>query len=356
MEISYPSRFSDMPNDVYHSQKALGSSQLRTLLKLPARFQHELKFSSESTPAMKLGSQTHTAVLEPQEFTQRYYQLPEGNKNTKVYKAAAAEIAEENPGKEGIDRKDFARLLKMRDSVYQHPKARELLSQAGDIEHSLFWAEDKVPCRCRPDKVIPGAIMDLKTTEDASPKGFAKSVLKFGYQFQQAFYTRGCQALGAGDLKFYFIAVEKTSPYYVAVYELDMAAWELGQRQVDEALQLYRDCYRQNYWPAYGDDVQTISLPGYATGQKEKKDDGYQSVHVPDGHQLDNLDKRVYLSVTEVSNLIGRTPSTVRKWIKSDTLAARKKDPKRQGSALEIQVGALQAFMKRKGLNYKIAA
>ena len=101
--------------------------------------------------------------------------------------------------------------------------------------------------------------MDLKTTTDASPKGFAKSVASFRYHVQAAHYL----AAGLFD-KFIFIAVEKEAPYAVACYELDADALTEGQRLRGRDLQRIANCRAMAAWPGYGDELQTISLPGWA--------------------------------------------------------------------------------------------
>jgi hypothetical protein len=60
--------------------------------------------------------------------------------------------------------------------------------------------------------------------QDASPSGFARSIATFRYHVQASHYLTGLH----GAERFVFIAVEKTAPYAVAVYELDAAAMAAG--------------------------------------------------------------------------------------------------------------------------------
>jgi hypothetical protein len=117
-------------------------------------------------------------------------------------------------------------------------------------------------CKCRPDWLsADGAtIVDLKTCIDASPAGFAKAVANFGYQIQAAHYLAGTMAK-----RFIFVAVEKTAPYAIGVYELDTEALVHGTIARHNALQLIGDCRAtNNYSSGYTDGIQKLQLPGWA--------------------------------------------------------------------------------------------
>ena len=61
-------------------------------------------------------------------------------------------------------------------------------------------------------------VVDLKSTIDASARGFAKSVRTYGYAFQCAWYLEeGLQPNGEKPTEFIFLAVEKKAPYLTAV-------------------------------------------------------------------------------------------------------------------------------------------
>jgi exodeoxyribonuclease VIII len=101
--------------------------------------------------------------------------------------------------------------------------------------------------------------VDLKTTTDASPKGFAKSVAQWRYHIQQNHYLAGTFAE-----RFVFIAVEKTYPYAVGVYELDETAALHGEAERRNNLQTIADCRAIAEWPGYGNTIQPLSLPNWA--------------------------------------------------------------------------------------------
>jgi len=150
----------------------------------------------------------------------------------------------------------------MRDSVRIHPAASVLLGE-GTAEVSVFnqCIETGLPLKARMDWVRENAIVDLKTTEDASPAGFAKSVSNYRYDLQAAHYRRMLKLQGRGDLPFYLIAVEKEAPFAVAVYRLDEGDLTLADMQMQQQLRAIASCCEFNSWPAYSREVETLTLP-----------------------------------------------------------------------------------------------
>jgi hypothetical protein len=61
-----------------------------------------------------------------------------------------------------------------------------------------------------------------------------------------------------------FIAVEKTYPYAVGVYELVETAALHGEAERRNNLQTIADCRAIAEWPGYGNTIQPLSLPGWA--------------------------------------------------------------------------------------------
>ena len=63
---------------------------------------------------------------------------------------------------------------------------------------------------------------------------------------------------------FTFIAVEKTYPYAVAIYQLDAQALERGRELYRRDLAIYKHCLEMDDWPGYPEEVQVLSLPAWA--------------------------------------------------------------------------------------------
>jgi len=161
----------------------------------------------------------------------------------------------------------------MADVVLAHPAARSLLERDGVAEASVFWTDQEtgVPCRARFDWLTENdgrtLGVDYKTTTDASPRGFASSVAKFGYYQQDPFYLDFLIQAGHDDPGFVFIAQEKEPPYLVGVHELRHADREMGRERNALARQIFRDCTEAGVWPGYSDDIQFLDLPRWVTYQ-----------------------------------------------------------------------------------------
>jgi len=247
-------------NADYHADPAVSASHLHAVAASPyhywSRFINPDRPPSVQTAAMKLGSLTHCAVLEPDQLASRYGIAPD--RRTNAGKAAVA--AMEAAGIEAVTAPEMEQAMAMAASVRSHQAAAALLRD-GKAEQS-FWFDDiatGLRCKCRPDWYTGSTIVDLKTTVDASPKGFAKSVAQWRYHVQQSHYLAGTFAE-----RFVFIAVEKCYPYAVGVYELDADAVQFGDYERRNNLQTIADCRAISEWPGYGNTIQPLSLPKWA--------------------------------------------------------------------------------------------
>jgi hypothetical protein len=247
-------------NADYHADPAISASHLHAVAASPyhywSRFLAPDRPPSVQTAAMKLGSLTHCAVLEPDQLASRYGIAPD--RRTNAGKAAVAEM--EAAGIEAVTAPEMEQAMAMAASVRSHQAAAALLRD-GKAEQS-FWFDDVATglrCKCRPDWYTGSTIVDLKTTVDASPKGFAKSVAQWRYHVAQVHYLAGTFAE-----RFVFIAVEKFYPYAVGVYELDADAVQFGDYERRSNLQTIADCRAISEWPGYGNTIQPLSLPKWA--------------------------------------------------------------------------------------------
>jgi hypothetical protein len=110
-------------------------------------------------------------------------------------------------------------------------------------------------------------LVDLKTTQDASPAAFSKACANFRYHIQAALYLDVVNAhFGAQVYKnFLFIAVEKSPPHQLAIYFADQEMIDIGRREYRADLATYQTCMEYESWPGYGaGEIQPISLPVWA--------------------------------------------------------------------------------------------
>lgn len=262
-----------VPSADYHARPEVSKSQLDTIAKSPAHFfaEHVARtVVRHETDAMRLGTALHTAVLEPERYVTDYVVAPKIDGRTKEGKAAKAAFAEASAGKIIIDDDDHVRVLAMAASIAEHRAATLLFERSPLREVSYVWrdAATGIDCRCRPDAVLDGGrvLVDLKSCEDASPRGFAQSIGRYGYHRQAAFYLDGVEAAtGTRPEAFVFVAVEKAAPHVVGVYALDAHSIQLGKNSIERSLETLATCRASGKWPGYTEIIETISAPAWAS-------------------------------------------------------------------------------------------
>ena len=267
-----PGFLTGIPANVYHGMKDIVSNSYLSLLDLcPAK----AKVEQSDTPAMLFGRALHSYVLEGEDgFIRDFAVLPEGlDLRTKAGKFIMEEIQRHSRGKELIKEDDFWKIRDMKLAIMAHPFAGILL-EAGVAETSAFWIDKDtgIKCKCRPDFIPIGdrrCLVDLKSTTDASLKGFQRSVVNFGYYRQAAWYIDGVNEAGclsedeAVD-SMVFIAVEKEAPYRVEVYILSDAVVDAGRGECRRLLALEKKCRDENNWPNFtSESVIEIDVPAF---------------------------------------------------------------------------------------------
>ena len=254
-----------LSNPDYHRHAAISKSKLDLINKSPAhywaRYLDPNRVRPEPTKAMILGSAFHTLVLEEDKFQDEYCVSPTFNRRTKDGKLGYEAFKKAHEGKIALTSEDSDTLFRMQESIFKHPSASKLLALKGKAEQTFMWDDEEtgLQCKCRPDfhSEESKIVIDLKTTEDASPDGFSRSIHKYRYHVQAAWYLRGCPNAAA----FLFIAVEKTPPYAVVCYQADPEMVAAGERAMDINLALISACKKSDKWPSYANDIQPLSLP-----------------------------------------------------------------------------------------------
>lgn len=268
--ISVPGVY-DIPADEYHRDPvkggSLSSTGARTLLDCPARFRWQQQHPRVPTKVFDIGHAAHKEALG---VGPEIVDMGDADWNTKVIKAKVAEVRA--AGAVPLKTAEYQQVHDMADQLRVHPLAGPLLS-GGVAEQTLVWFDEDtwVWCRAMLDYRRGRTVVDYKTSDDASPAGFRRSIAKYGYPVQRALYLAGMRALQlAPDPAFLFIAQEKEPPYLVGVYDLDDEAVYAGEVAVRRALERYRDCVASGIWPGYSLDIELISLPPYAVRQLEE--------------------------------------------------------------------------------------
>lgn len=263
-----------MTNDAYHANDAISASGLKLIGRSPlhywAAYIDPNREPREETPALRLGTAIHAAILEPLRYAAEYAVAPQVDRRTKDGKETWAAFVEEceAKGRTVISAEDHATCMSISERLNRHPAA-SVLFRSGVAETSMFWVdpETEVVCKCRPDWLIKGvACVDVKSTTDASASQFARSVWNYEYHMAAAWYLDGMKiCLGAdAPSAFIFAAFEKDAPHAVAFYNADAEMIELGRAEYRRRLRIYAACKRSNVWPGYDPSITSLALPAWA--------------------------------------------------------------------------------------------
>lgn len=262
-----------MTFEEYRAIPALNASFLIDMVRSPAHaVQHRMQ--NEATPAMAFGSAFHAAVLEPDEFSKKYRELPPMDFRTKAGKETKAALIAASPEAVLLSADDAAQIRSMQFSISKHEIASKLCSGEGEHEFVLQWQQGDVPCKARIDRRKVhnshyADVCDLKTTSDATFRGFSQSVVKYGYHMQAAWYIEGLKRNNIRCDRFCFICIETVAPFAVAVYELDELLIEIANEEIAKQFEIYKECQKSGKWPAYTDKIQKILCPSWMVNQGE---------------------------------------------------------------------------------------
>jgi exodeoxyribonuclease VIII len=243
-----PGLYSGLSLADYHAAPGFSKSDLDLIARSPAHYRYGER---EETPAMRLGAAVHAGVLEPETWEARYT------------RANGRRPADTATARTVLTAAEWETCQRIRDAVWNHPTCQDLLSE-GIAEQSAWWLDPDtlLLCKCRPDWNRPGVLVDLKTAVDASHAGFARAVERYRYHVQAAYALDGWPSAGGGGLEqFLFIAVEKSPPFAIGLYELSPTTLRQGRHRYQQTLRTVEDCLTRQQWPGYDPAITLIDLP-----------------------------------------------------------------------------------------------
>lgn len=283
--------FTDVPDTEYHAFPAVSNSLLSG--KTPAHMKAYLEKAVQDTPALRTGRLWHLGVLQPMQFMQQHAVAQSCAAELKSGKACAATGKTRHGGSwycgrhtpdspedrvEPVSPADFEAIMLAAAIATGDPAVRAILQKPGGFEVSARWRDDGILCKARIDflSIDAGIAMDYKTARDASPTGFARSAANYRYNRQQAWYTRGLEALGVPIYEFYFLAQEKNPPYAAGLYTIPDYAVDAGMAEAISRLVEYVRAKETDEWPAYtvGSAVE-LEWPAWADTEYSELEEDY---------------------------------------------------------------------------------
>jgi hypothetical protein len=228
----------------YRALPGVSASMLRCLFRHgPERYQAGRVATG---PALTFGSLVHSLVLTPESMP--YAAYPGAVRRGKEWEAWKAE----HEGLTIVTQSEMEDAVAMAASVASCPDAVRALTGRKEVaivaQHPASGAQVKGRIDCK----TPLGITDLKTARDAGPKKFVRDAAEDGLVVQAAMYCALTETLtGDPATEFRWVAVDKRSPYPVAVYVIDSDDLARGgalcERLIGQWVKWERDGWPRHY-------------------------------------------------------------------------------------------------------------
>ena len=201
-----------LSSEAYHRDEALGSSNIRDLLKGPNLYWHKSAMNprrpkEHKTPSKIVGTATHRLLLDGREaFNADYVRGPYGpdddhlsstDKST-LTKKAKTKLME---GQELLSQEDYDFVLGCKEVLDIDPDLKGCLDN-GLSEVSVFWTrKDGVRCKARLDKLKVRGIGDLKTIANERERPLEQAcrldISTYRYDIPAEHYSEGRRQMAA---------------------------------------------------------------------------------------------------------------------------------------------------------------
>ena len=214
----------------------------------------ELGVTKDATDNMVMGTCLHALILEGKTI---YAVMPDADGRTKEGKLIRAQFSAQNEGKIIISPAHAARVEGMAAGIMDCEGAVAILKAEGETELSIFWNGMKA----RLDKSFAFGVCDLKTTSDASDRGFSASIETFGYAIQFAHYLEAAAVAGLPCEDAYIIAVENVAPFVAGVIKIPHQSIDIGRMELIDLKAKYENY--KNSGIANGYPEREIGLPNW---------------------------------------------------------------------------------------------
>lgn len=266
--------FHDLDFETYCQLDAANSHSLMDLRNRSPKFMQWKRKQPRKSAAMAFGSLVHWLVLEPGLIEQRVKLKRRVDGRTKEGKAYLADFeASLTPKDIPVDEETYTTVCYVRDELLKHPYTSKIIGKGRKEQVGCFvHNETQVFCKTRLDLHFPeaGWVIDVKTTNDASPYAFQKQIVNMDYDLQAAFYCKAFEYIYKKRPEGYiFLCVENTEPHDIAIYVPEQTVIDHGTYKYTQALMSYAECLKTGVWPGYSTKAVPLELPGWAVYQEQ---------------------------------------------------------------------------------------
>ncbi len=265
-----------MTEKEYREHPAISRSELFKISESPEKFKYYREHPEEPTAVLLFGQLFHAMVLQPETVWEQFAVMPNVDRRTKAGKEAFAEFEQQAEGKTIVSFDMVEQATAMCEALNKNEFVKKLLK--GEKEKPFFWVDEMTgeECKCRTDVLTELGenliIVDLKSTDNAETEAFIKSAIRYGYDFQSAYYTEGVKVNTGREPLFVFIAIEKKPPYAINILQADKLLIRRGYDLFREYLGIYHECKTtDNWWGYLGryNQINNLALPAYLAKEVE---------------------------------------------------------------------------------------
>lgn len=234
-----------MPEAEYHQIDAVSSTLIKAFNISPSHYLIQ-KHIGKTMPEFDIGTALHMSILQPDEFDSKIVRGPNNRRGNQWQK-----FIEEHEEQIVLIADDYELVLRMRDCILTHPRAK-LVLESGYAEKTYLWEElDNLPCKCRIDFMRDdGILVDIKTAgenqayQERTGEAYIRRCWNYGYHIQAAWYLRAINHFtGNRYHTFLHIVVEKNRELIdagfnpVVVYKMPQYLIDKGDEICDQVLQ-----------------------------------------------------------------------------------------------------------------------
>lgn len=263
-------------DQAFIEKRPLSYSALKQFKKSPAHYYEHVTAKKVPTPALIRGGLVDCLLLTPDKFEKEYFILPEINRRTTEGKAIYEKLLHENEGKLLISQQDLDEARLIVERVKADKYAANYLNNIVETQRKMIWRnkEFDLPMIGYVDFIcdVDGQKFagEFKTTQDADPNNFERSISRFDYHLQTAVYLDAFKRIGYEFPEMIHIAVETSEPYACSVMMMSHDMIEIGKQELNTLLQHFRYCIDNqkfnegyNYWLMETKPYYIIEMPKF---------------------------------------------------------------------------------------------
>lgn len=271
--------YNDITIEAYLENRThLSSTDVRTAKRSLKEFDWKQRglMVQEEKSFFHFGNAFELALMSPIEFEQKVAIIKDSEwiqdalkenpdlqkpRSSGTYQKANKEFIQANKGKYLINDtgKESYETIKLMLASCMQDKVIQGLIRNTEYQLTIFWTDPQtgLKLKTRPDicKRKKNIVVNVKTTEDGSPKGFSKELVNYDYPMQAAHEITGCLEMGVIDTidNYFWLVCEKVAPYNATIYEFAQDDIRVCMDELHWSYDKIEKAMKQNLYPGYSD-------------------------------------------------------------------------------------------------------